>query len=81
MTPHLFRDAFAYAYLESHPEDYLTLSKILWHRSIKYTLSVYGRNFDESNVSTSGWVVQTEFVRAARCRSSGSCWPRRLFKR
>jgi hypothetical protein len=49
MTPHLFRDAFAYAYLESHPEDYLTLSKILWHGSVKYTLSVYGRNFDESN--------------------------------
>jgi integrase len=49
MTPHLFRDAFAYAYLDVHPEDFLTLSKILWHRSIKYTLGVYGRNFDESN--------------------------------
>jgi integrase len=49
MTPHLFRDAFAYAYLDAHPEDFLTLSKILWHQSIKYTLSVYGRNFDESN--------------------------------
>ncbi len=49
MTPHLFRDAFAYAWLEAHPEDYLSLSKILWHRSIKFTLSVYGKNFDESN--------------------------------
>lgn len=49
MTPHLFRDAFAYAYLEAHPEDYLTLSKCLWHSSVKYTLSVYGCNFDESN--------------------------------
>jgi hypothetical protein len=49
MNPHLFRDAFSYAYLESHPEDFLTLSKILWHASVKYTLSVYGRNFDESN--------------------------------
>ena len=48
-TPHLFRDAFAYAYLEAHPEDFLSLSKILWHKSVKYTLSVYGRNFDESN--------------------------------
>lgn len=47
--PHLFRDAFSYAYLEAHPEDFLTLSKILFHRSIRYTLSVYGRNFDESN--------------------------------
>jgi hypothetical protein len=49
MTPHLWRDAYSYAYLEVHPEDFLTLSKILWHRSIKYTLSIYGRNFDESN--------------------------------
>lgn len=49
MTPHLFRDAFAYAYLDARPEDYLTLSKVLFHKSVKYTLSVYGRNFDESN--------------------------------
>jgi hypothetical protein len=48
-TPHLFRDAFSYAYLEAHPEDFLTLSKILFHKSIRYTLSVYGKNFDESN--------------------------------
>ena len=49
MPPHLFRDAFAYAFLAAHPEDFLTLSKILWHGTIRYTLSVYGRNFDESN--------------------------------
>lgn len=49
MTPHLFRDAFAYAYLAEHPEDFLTLSKILWHANVQYTLGVYGRNFDESN--------------------------------
>jgi integrase len=48
-TPHLFRDAFAYAFLAAHPEDFLSLSKILWHKTIHYTLSVYGRNFDESN--------------------------------
>jgi site-specific recombinase XerD len=48
-TPHLFRDSFAYAFLASHPEDYLSLSKCLWHTNVKYTLSVYGRNFDESN--------------------------------
>jgi hypothetical protein len=48
-TPHLFRDAFAYAYLEAHSEDFLTLSKILFHKTIRYTLSVYGKNFDESN--------------------------------
>jgi hypothetical protein len=48
-TPHLFRDAFSYSYLAAHPEDFLSLSKILWHKSVKYTLTVYGRNFDESN--------------------------------
>jgi hypothetical protein len=48
-TPHLFRDAFSYAFLAANPEDFLSLSKILWHKSVKYTLSVYGRNFDESN--------------------------------
>ncbi len=49
VTPHLFRDIFAYAWLDDHPEDYLTLSKILWHRDIKTTLKIYGRQFDESN--------------------------------
>lgn len=49
MTPHLFRDSFAYAWLEAHPDDYLSLSKILWHESVKYTLGVYGRNYDASN--------------------------------
>ncbi len=48
-TPHLFRDAFSYSFLAAHPENYLSLSKILWHKSVRYTLSVYGRNFDESN--------------------------------
>jgi integrase len=60
MNPHLFRDAFAYAWLESHPEDYLTLSKILWHSSVKYTLEVYGADFDESNGARSvdEWLSQ-----------------------
>jgi integrase len=49
MTPHLFRDAFAYAWLDAHPADYLALSKILWHRNIKTTIRIYGREFDESN--------------------------------
>ena len=49
VTPHLFRDIFAYKWLEDHPEDYLTLSKILWHQNIKTTLRIYGRNFNESN--------------------------------
>jgi integrase len=49
VNPHLVRDIFAYAWLDDHPEDYLTVSKILWHRNIATTLQVYGKNFDESN--------------------------------
>lgn len=49
VTPHICRDILAYKWLDDHPEDYLTLSKILWHRSINTTLQKYGRRFDESN--------------------------------
>lgn len=47
-TPHLFRDIVADDWLEHHPEDYLTVSKILWHRSIETTLKRYANRFDES---------------------------------
>ena len=43
VTPHIFRDIVAYQWLVDHPEDYLTLSKLLWHRDIKTTLGIYGR--------------------------------------
>ena len=49
INPHLFRDIFAVKYLDERPEDYLTLSKILWHRSVATTIQKYGRNFDESH--------------------------------
>ena len=49
VNPHLFRDIFAVQWLDEHPEDYLTLSKILWHSNIQTTLRIYGRNFDESH--------------------------------
>ena len=49
VNPHLFRDIFAVAYLADRPEDYLTLAKILWHRDVKTTIRLYGRNFDESH--------------------------------
>ena len=49
VTPHPFRDSFAYKWLECRPEDYLTLSKILWHQSIQTTLRIYGSEYDESN--------------------------------
>jgi len=47
--PHLYRNIIAYTWLEHHPEDYLTLSKLLWHRDVSVTLKIYGRLFDESN--------------------------------
>ena len=49
VNPHLFRDIVALKWLENNPEDYLTLSKLLWHRNVQTTLKVYGRNFDESH--------------------------------
>jgi integrase len=48
VNPHLFRDIFAYMWLELAPEDYLTLSKLLWHRNIQTTIRIYGRKFNES---------------------------------
>lgn len=49
VNPHLFRDIFAVKWLEENPEDYLTLSKILWHSSVETTLGIYGKNFNESH--------------------------------
>jgi hypothetical protein len=49
VTPHPFRDILAFTWLKAHPEDYLTLSKQLWHRSIRTTISVYGGRFNESS--------------------------------
>ena len=48
VNPHLFRDSFAFWWLERHPEDYLTLSKMLWHSNIQTTINIYGGKFDES---------------------------------
>ena len=48
VTPHRFRDAFANCWLEENPEDYLTVSKILWHRHIETTLDHYASHIDES---------------------------------
>ncbi len=49
INPHLLRDIFAYKWLDDHPEDYATLAVILWHRDIRTTLRIYGRDFNESN--------------------------------
>ena len=48
VTPHIFRDIWAYWWLASHPEDFLTVSKKLWHRNIQTTLRIYGCKFDEA---------------------------------
>jgi len=47
--PHLFRHIFATKFLEEQPENYLTLSKILWHREVKTTIRLYGAGYDESH--------------------------------
>jgi integrase len=49
LSTHIFRHILAYAWLKDHPDDYLTLSKILWHTDIKTTLNTYGAGYDESN--------------------------------
>lgn len=46
--PHLYRDALAFHWLEEHPDDYLSLSKHLWHTNINTTILRYGRKYDES---------------------------------
>ena len=51
INPHLFRDILSLAWLEDHPEDFLTLSCHLWHSTralAPVTLGVYGRKLDES---------------------------------
>jgi hypothetical protein len=41
-------DIVAYEWLRTHPEDFLTVSKLLWHRNLNTTLRIYGSRFDES---------------------------------
>jgi integrase len=48
-TPHMIRDSVAYRWLKEHPRDYLTLSKILWHKNPKTTIGKYGAKFNESS--------------------------------
>ena len=71
MNPHLFRDVVALEWLQHHPEDYLTVSKILWHARIETTLGIYGRNFDESHGTRrmEEWLDQREASR--RSQASG----------
>jgi integrase len=50
-TPHMVRDSVAYKWLKEHPKDYLTLSKILWHKNVQTTIRIYGARFNESSGS------------------------------
>jgi integrase len=65
VTPHLYRDIVAFEWLRTHPEDYLTVSKLLWHRNINTTLTIYGRRFDEST-----GVARMDDWRSARSRQA-----------
>lgn len=62
INPHRFRDLFAYAWLKDNPKDFLTLSKILWHKSVQITIDTYGAEFDVASgvfateVWSAGWV-------------------------
>jgi site-specific recombinase XerD len=62
VNPHLFRDIVAFAWLKEHPKDFLTLSKILWHSNINYTIKVYGSQFDESSgmCAMESWVEERQ---------------------
>ena len=49
VNPHLFRHIYAKQFLAEHPENYLALSKILWHRNVQTTIRLYGAGYDESH--------------------------------
>ena len=49
VTPHLFRDIVAFAWLKAHPKDYLTLSKMLWHSTPHQVIKNYGSRFNQSS--------------------------------
>ncbi len=62
VTPHLFRDVVAFAWLKEHPGDYLTLSKLLWHSNINTTIHYYGGRFNESSgvVAMENWRTERD---------------------
>jgi len=65
VTPHLYRDIFAYAWLKEHSKDFLTLSKIFWHSTPNEVIRTYGGRFDESSgvCSTEAWLDEREAKR------------------
>jgi integrase len=61
-TPHLFRDAVAFKWLKVHPKDFLTLSKMLWHKNVQTTIQIYGARFNESSgvCAMEAWLDERE---------------------
>ncbi|HWH59905.1 MAG TPA: tyrosine-type recombinase/integrase [Terriglobales bacterium] len=49
VTPHTFRHIVAYGWLKEHPTDYLTVSKLLFHRKLETTIRIYASRFNESD--------------------------------
>lgn len=66
VSPHLFRDIVAFAWLKSHPEGYHALSKMLWHKSVSTTINIYGSRFNEA----SGVIAMEEWLAEREKRSS-----------
>jgi hypothetical protein len=66
VTPHLVRDIFAYWWLRRNPQDYLTLSKALWHSNIQTTIDKYGSKFDEAAA-----LIRVENYREQRAKENG----------
>lgn len=65
VTPHNFRHSVAFAWLKSNPEQYLLLSKILWHADPIVTLNYYATRFNESSGANAmdDWVRQRKLSR------------------
>jgi site-specific recombinase XerC len=47
--PHLFRDIYAYMWVDKHPGEIFALSKVLWHSNLDTTVKLYARKFNESS--------------------------------
>ena len=62
ITPSIFRRSFAEEWLRYYPEDYLVLSKILWHSDPETTIRLYGNAFNESDaaVCADNWLKKRE---------------------
>jgi integrase len=48
VTPHIFRYVFTVTYLNENPQDFMSASKVLWHRRLDTTHLIYGEPYDES---------------------------------